>query len=87
MLSIALPFQFKTASTRIKREAWEEYNKVCAEKGITPFTDLKKYIESELKHESRPELGKNGESNREKPKEILGETAPESGTNKESWFW
>lgn len=40
--------QFKTASTRLEKEAWEKYNAKCAERGITPFTDIKKYIESVL---------------------------------------
>ena len=82
-----MPFQFKTASTRLKKEAWEKYNQKCAEKGVTPFTDLKQYIEEVLGNESRTELGKDGESNREIVKEIPREANTEPTGNAEGWFW
>jgi len=88
VLSIGkLPYHFRTASTRIKIEEWQKYNEKLAKKGITPFTDIKNHIESVLKDEPNRELGKNGISNREEPKEIPREAGAESGPTTNNWFW
>ncbi len=43
-----MPEIFRTASARIKKKAWEDYNELCAKEGMTIHTRLKGHIEKDL---------------------------------------
>lgn len=84
---IVMPYNFKSATSRIKTEIYNQYDKYCAAKGKTMHMDLKEYIEGVLKNESTGQLGQNGSPNKkgtatiERPLPTKPDPAPES------WFW
>ena len=43
-----MPINFRSATSRIKKELYEQYDKYCAKQGKTVHADLKDYIESVL---------------------------------------
>lgn len=53
---------WRSASTRLKKEKFDKYNKICNDEGLTTYADLKNYIEGKI---NVGKLGKNGNVNRQ----------------------
>ena len=69
---------FQTASSRISKALYKEYDEYCAAKGKTIHMDLKEFIEQSLeKKNDVGKLGKDGDSIQKIP-------APAPKTE---WFW
>jgi len=47
--------KYRTASTRLEAQEWENYKQLCEQDGLTPFKDLQGFIKERLKIERTTE--------------------------------
>jgi len=45
---LQVPKKYRTASTRLEAEEWENYKRLCADNGVTPFKELQQFIQGRL---------------------------------------